>query len=134
MSSITVLPMTSPAVQRIEDIFLEHYDLVYRTACVITRNPDDAEDVVQAIFVRLLTKGIPADLKDPKAYLYKTTVRASLNVLRAGRRYVLADDADVFETLKQPETFAMDDATKSELYRAVATLSPRTVEVLMLRY
>jgi RNA polymerase sigma factor (sigma-70 family) len=40
----------------------------------------------------------------------------------------------MFETLKQPGTSDMDSTTRSEIYRAVASLSPRTVEVLMLRY
>jgi DNA-directed RNA polymerase specialized sigma24 family protein len=49
--------------------------MVYRTACVITRSPEDAENVVQAIFVRLRSKGIQTNLKNPETYLYKATVR-----------------------------------------------------------
>ena len=68
MRSATVLKMQPPAVPWIEEIFREHHQLVYRTACVITGSPDDAEDVLQTIFLRLLARGVPPDLKDPKAY------------------------------------------------------------------
>jgi RNA polymerase sigma-70 factor (ECF subfamily) len=134
MSSITVSAMTQPAARRIEEIFTEHYQLVYRTACVITRNPDDAEDVLQEVFVRLLAKGVPRNLKNPKAYFYTAAVRASLNVLRTRRRYVFTDDPNIFETPQHPDTPDIDDAIRSELAQAVGNLSPRTVEILMLRY
>ncbi|MBI4471870.1 MAG: sigma-70 family RNA polymerase sigma factor [Acidobacteria bacterium] len=39
-----------------------NYDLVYRTAYGITRTPEDAEDVVQMIFLQLLGREIPPDL------------------------------------------------------------------------
>jgi hypothetical protein len=32
--------------QEFEDLFREHYLLVYRTACVITGSPEDAEGVL----------------------------------------------------------------------------------------
>jgi RNA polymerase sigma factor (sigma-70 family) len=133
MSSITVSDMTEPALQRIEEIFSEHYQLVYRTACGITRNSDDAEDVLQEVFVRLVAKGVPRNLKNPRAYFYKAAVRASLNVLRTRRRYVLTD-ADIFETPQHRDKPDIDDAIRSELSQAIGNLSPRTVEILMLRY
>jgi hypothetical protein len=42
MSPITVSGMTQPAASRIEEIFIERYQPVYRAASVITRNPEDA--------------------------------------------------------------------------------------------
>ena len=33
-----------PLAQELEDIFREHYTLVYRTAYSVTGNPQDAED------------------------------------------------------------------------------------------
>jgi len=134
MSSITVSAMTEPTAQRIDEIFSEHYELVYRTACAITRNSDDAEDVLQEVFVRLLAKGVPRNFKSPKAYFYTAAVRASLNVLRTRRRYVLTGDADIFETPQHPDTPDIDDAIRAKLSQAIGNLSPRTVEILMLRY
>jgi RNA polymerase sigma factor (sigma-70 family) len=134
MLSVTVLKMPPPAVLWVEELFREHYQLVYRTACVITGNPDDAQDVLQTIFMRLLAQGVPPDLKEPKAYFYSAAVKASLNVLRARRRQVLTADPDLFETPAQPTSSDIDVLLRTQLYRAIESLSPRTVEILMLRY
>lgn len=134
MRSATVLKMQPPAVPWIEQIFREHHQLVYRTACVITGSPDDAEDVLQTIFLRLLAQGVTPNLKDPKAYFYSAAVKTSLNVLRARRRHVLTADSDVFEAPPHSGDSQIDHLLRSQLYQAIESLSPRTVEILMLRY
>src|SRR5579871_4695623 len=111
----TVLKMQPPAVPWIEEIFRDHHQLVYRTACVITGNPDDADDVLQTIFLRLLAQGAPPDLKAPKAYFYSAAVKVSLNVLRARKRHVLTDDPDVFETPQHSGGSEIDDLLRSQL-------------------
>jgi RNA polymerase sigma factor (sigma-70 family) len=134
MSSATVLKMPLPAVPWIEEIFRDHHQLVYRTACVITGSPDDAEDVLQTIFLRLIAQQVPPNLKNPRAYFYSAAVKVSLSVLRARRRHVLTADSDVFETPPRSGDSEIDDLLRSQLYRAIESLSPRTVEILMLRY
>jgi len=134
MLSATVLKMPIPAVPWIEEIFRDHHQLVYRTACVITGSPDDAEDVLQTIFLRLLAQGAPPKLKDPKAYFYSAAVKVSLNVLRARRRHVLTADSDVFEAPMRSGHSEVDYLLRSRLYQAIESLSPRSVEILMLRY
>ena len=134
MRSATVLKMPPPAVPWIEEIFREHHQLVYRTACVITGSPDDAEDILQTIFLRLLAQGVPPNLKDPKAYFYSAAVKVSLSVLRARRRHVLTADSDVFEAPTRSGHSEVDYFLRSRLYQAIESLSPRTVEILMLRY
>ena len=134
MPSATVLKMPPPTVPWIEEIFRDHHQLVYRTACVITGSPDDAEDVLQTIFLRLLTQGVPPDLKDAKAYFYSAAVKVSLNVLRARRRHVLTADSDVFEAPTPSGDSEIDHLLRTRLYEAIESLSPRTVEILMLRY
>ena len=45
-------------------------DMMFRRARAITRNDDDADDVVQRLCVRFVTGGIPAGLREnPPAYL-----------------------------------------------------------------
>ena len=41
----------------LEQIFLEHKDLVYRAAYRVTGNSSDAEDVLQTVFLRLVRLG-----------------------------------------------------------------------------
>ena len=135
MSSATILKMPPPAVPRIEEVFREHYQLVYRTARVVTGNHDDAQDVLQTIFLRLQRHGVPPDFKEPKAYFYRAAVRTSLNVLRSRRRHVLTADSDFFETRRaQSSNSDIDHLLRAQLYQAIDSLSPRTVEILLLRY
>ena len=42
-----------PLEQEFEELFHEHYPLVYRTAYSVTGTREDAEDVVRTIFLRL---------------------------------------------------------------------------------
>src|SRR5262249_37817153 len=98
--------MPGPAAhnsEEFEGFFREHYLLVYRTACFITGNPNDAEDVLQTIFLRLLRRDIPPDLcKNPRGYFYKASVNASLDMLRSRRREVLTSDFTTFPAIHDP--------------------------------
>jgi RNA polymerase sigma-70 factor (ECF subfamily) len=72
--------MSAPAEDSLprecEDLFEAHYALVYRTAYGVTGRAEDAEDVVQTVFLRLLQRDAPRGaLKDPKAYLYRARDR-----------------------------------------------------------
>jgi RNA polymerase sigma factor (sigma-70 family) len=134
MSPATVFKMPPPAVPWIEEIFREYYQLVYRTARVVTGNSDDAQDVLQTIFLRLQRQGVPPNFKEPKAYFYRAAVKTSLNVLRSRRRHVLTADSDFFETRAQSGSSGIDVLLRTQLYQAIDSLSPRTVEILLLRY
>jgi uncharacterized protein (TIGR03435 family) len=75
MSTVRVLELRKPALQEFGQIFQEHYALVYRTAYSITRTAEDAEDVVQSIFLRLLRRESLPDLSsNPKGYFYRAAV------------------------------------------------------------
>src|SRR6185503_16889486 len=84
--------------QDVEELFREHYELLYRTAYGITGNRHDAEDVLQSVFVKLLQTPLP-ELKQPVRYAYRAAVNLSLNVVRArkSRRFV-----DGVEQLQMP--------------------------------
>jgi RNA polymerase sigma-70 factor (ECF subfamily) len=119
-----------------EDLFREHYSLVYRTAYSITGSRHDAEDVLQTIFLRLLQREISPDvLKNPKAYLYRAAVNMSLNTVRSRKRSNLTDaDVEVIETPVAASETDEDDSIQRALLDAIATLKPRAVEILILRY
>jgi RNA polymerase sigma-70 factor (ECF subfamily) len=52
----------------------------------VTGSAEDAEDVLQTVFLRLLRR-LPPDLqKNPKAYLYRAAVNQSLDLIRRRRR------------------------------------------------
>lgn len=122
--------------QEFEEIFREHYHLAYCTAYGVTGNSEDAEDVAQAVFLRMLRRGYPPALKkNPKAYLYRAVVNESLNSIRSRKRFVLTNEAEKFEA--QPSGAAASESIEEihrRLYQAVAELKPDAAQILILRY
>lgn len=118
----------------VEVLFRQHSRLVYRTACVVTGNREDAEDVLQTLFLRL-TRAVPAALyKNPAGYLYRAAVNISLNKIRVRRCQVLTGDFQSLDVAQSPPGSNVDEGTVRRLHKAISTLSPRTVEILILRY
>src|SRR5687768_18206564 len=67
------------------DAWLERdYATAYRTACLVLRNPYDAEDAVQEAFLRVwrFRGAIPAG-DGRKAWLYRVVVNACISRVRA---------------------------------------------------
>ena len=62
MSTVMVFNVSDTRLgQEFENLFHEHYPLVYRTAYRVTGRAEDAEDVVQTLFLRLVRSGLPSD-------------------------------------------------------------------------
>jgi RNA polymerase sigma-70 factor (ECF subfamily) len=136
MTTATVSDLIGePLAQELEDLFQQHYQLVYHTAYGITDRAEDAEDVLQTVFLRLLRRGASPDIqKNPKGYLYRAAVNLSLDTLQARKRHALSDEASHAEA-RQPTTYPEpDDITRKRLSDALAQLRPRAVEILILRY
>src|SRR5438132_1967218 len=88
MSTVTTSELSgTPLAQEFEDIFNTHAQLVYRTAYAVTGNHEDAEHILQTIFLRLIRPPLAPELTDnPKAYLYRAAVNLSLDTIRSRRR------------------------------------------------
>ncbi len=135
MSTVTMSNPAADHSEELEGLFREHYLLVYRTACVITGSPEDAEDVLQTIFFRLIRRSVPPDIrKNPKGYFYRAAVHLSLDTIRSRRREVLTSDFTAIEghaCAGRPEPeYTLDP----RLIEALGKLQPRTVEIVTLRY
>jgi RNA polymerase sigma-70 factor (ECF subfamily) len=134
--SITTIPSSSDEAltQEFEQIFREHCQFVYRTAYSVTGNHADAEDVLQAIFLKLMQLEMSARFwKEPKAYLYRAAVNLGLNCVRLRKRRILTNE---IEKLEAPSTEQTDEreALQTDLMNAMAQLNPLMVEMLVLRY
>ena len=136
MSTATVLHVTGqPLAQEFDDLFREHSAMVYRTAFSVTGCAEDAEDVLQTLFLWLLRRGIPTGLKEnPKAYLYRAAVNLSLNAVKTRRRQILTGDPARFETAIEPHASSAAEEAQDRLVQAIAQLGRRSVEMLILRY
>jgi RNA polymerase sigma-70 factor (ECF subfamily) len=120
-----------------ERVFREFHEFVYRTAYGVTGRAEDAEDVVQTVFLRLLRREVPPDLqKNPKAYFYRAAFNTALSVLRSRRRRRLA--VQDTEALAVPPAAAstpeLSEELEQKLAGAIARLTPESAQILILRY
>ena len=100
-----------PVSEEFERIFREHSQLIYRTAYGITGNIEDAQDVLQTIFLRLLR-------------------REMLGRERA------REEVGEEECLTLPASTESEraDEIHERLYEAIAQLPPEAAHILILRY
>jgi RNA polymerase sigma-70 factor (ECF subfamily) len=124
--------------QILEELFREHARMIHSTAYVITGHRQDAEDVLQSIFVKLLQQGVTPEVRQqPARYLYRAAVNLSLNVLRDRKRRRLVDGIDTLEIPAPGETreyLRGRDDRQQRLTEAMAGLKPRALEILLLHY
>ena len=123
--------------------FEQHGRQVFRTAYRITGNVEDAEDVLQTVFLNTLRRGrdeTPGGRlgRTPGSYLARSAVNGALDVLRR-RRPGLDSDTDAVGEL--PDTAAPGAAQsvwqgelRVRLRAALSTLSPNWAEIVALRY
>ena len=129
-------PLPEQAVdEAFERLFREHHAFVYRTAYSVTGTRHDAEDVLQTIFLRLLRRALPDDVRqNPKAYLHRAAVNVSLNIVRARKRQHPIDDVEALRAVAPVVEGNQADEMRARLIRAMGEMRPRVVEMLVLRY
>jgi len=122
----------------LEAIFQSHHGLVFRAAYRVTGNASDAEDVLQTVFLRLVRRPPEADgVRGLESYLYRSAVNTALDVLRskARRSNVPLDDSDPAAGAgSSPDRGVASSELREWLRGAIARLSPRSAEILVLRF
>ena len=105
-------------------LFNRYRDDVYRLAVNYTHNPQEAEDVCQTVFLKLVEQGELTPGKE-KAWLMQVTANECRSLLRSGwwKRTAPLDD-----TVHAPQTQA------DETIQAVMALPPKYRVVIYLRY
>jgi RNA polymerase sigma-70 factor, ECF subfamily len=130
MKAIVQRQNARPLPADFEQLFQEHHGLVYRAAYRITGNAQDAEDVLQTLFLRLLHRGRPLDLNaNPKGYLHRGAVNVALDIVRARRRTLSSDDSPA-ESAASPAT----DRIQEMVAQALSELSPKLAELFVLKH
>lgn len=126
-----------PSVE-LEKVFVEHKDLVFRAAYRITGNTGDAEDVLQTVFLRLLKQDPLPEIHSLSAYLHRSAVNASLDLLRRGKRTTLLSLDEDQEGKAQPAPVVPANQPSLEIREwlrlALSRLNPRWAEMFVLRF
>ena len=131
----------NPGLEELEVLFRNHYKGIFRVAHRITGSQSDAEDVLQTIFVRLTPGWSHRDLTpNPRAYLYRAAINASLDLLRSRVRAnaVSLDVLDFDQSSKlkvsSPEDHLRDTELRDLVREAIAKLEGRAAVAFTLRY
>ena len=114
----------------LDQLYTAHHAMVFRTAHRITGNAEDAEDVLQTVFLRLLKRDSVDQIDNAESYLRRSAVNAALDIVRARQ----ADN-----TLELERTPASGSCTelrdlRDTLRRALTKLPERTAEMFALRF
>ena len=124
-----------PAAWDLESLVREHSRLVFRIGYSVVRNPSDAEDVVQEVFLRLAKHGT-AGIEDPKAWISRIAWRVAVDRYRQTSR---AQQEEFDERLHAPENvaasteqLAVSRETLALLERMIATLPKKERDALLL--
>ncbi len=124
----------------VQELFEEHHHHVLRAAYRITGSAQDAEDVLQTVFIRLLKRAELPELGErARAYLQRAAVNAALDTMRGrkGSRAVpieLAGPSLTARGTEQPDRMRSSSELGDWLRGAVSRLRPRSAEVFLLRF
>jgi RNA polymerase sigma-70 factor, ECF subfamily len=139
-AAVRTLRLVTEPPGEIENLFRTHHGRVFRTAQRITGSAEDAEDVLQTVFLRLVKGQEAYDLsQNPEAYLSRAAINASLDLLRSRTRArsVAIDDVDaqaLASKRRGPETEHEDSELQALIRQAVARLGKNAGEMFVLRY
>ncbi len=120
-----------------DELFTAHHSKVFRAAYRVTGNMQDAEDVLQTVFLRLLHRR-EHDVNSTKleSYLCRSAVNAGIDLIRSRQR---APTEQLIEDEHRSHFGAADSDTRQRelrkrLRKALATIDPHAAEVFALRF
>src|SRR3954464_9340473 len=132
--------MDVDATAELDEWLRQDYAKAYRTACLVLRNADDAEDAVQEAFLRVwrFRAAVPAR-PGRTAWLYRVVVNACISSMRASTSRSGKDDgADALEGIADrspaPEVRAEQSALAAAVEAAMAELPDHLRVPLILRF
>lgn len=113
-----------------QEIYTRYAAGVYRAAYRVTGSAEDAEDVLQTVFLRLLANGVTLDLNAaPEAYLRRAAVNAAIDLIR---RRQARPESSIVDTGDASSSDRL--LMKERIRRALAALPPRDAEMFVLCY
>lgn len=115
------------------ELYQAHATQLLRLCFYYLGNRDQAEDVVQDVFVRLISSGTEIERGSEKAYLLRAAVNRCRDLWRSAwfRHAVLGSPA--LELTPDPRDIT-DAAEKAEIMTAINRLKPDYREVILLYY
>jgi len=124
----------------LEAIFNTHQQRVVRAAYRVTGSAEDAQDVLQTVFLRLARREGGSPLSDSLGnYLHRAAINAALDVVRSRKSARATQLQEVGETLareprENPDRQQDAGEIREQIRLALAQASPKAAEIFALRY
>ena len=116
------------------DLFVRHHVRVHRSAYLVTRSPEAADDIVQIVFLELFTALHTFDPRRPFVpWLYRIVHNVSIDFLKR-ERYRLPMVVPLADTIPGPMGEIGRADLRADVRPALDALSDEHREVLVLRY
>ena len=108
------------------DIVYERYaDMLYRLSLSYLNNTQDAEDVLQDVFIRYLKKPMTFQNEEHRrAWFVRVTINRSHDILRSRKNYLSLDEVSAVSPQEMPLT----------LFDQLAVLPEKNKTVIILHY
>jgi RNA polymerase sigma factor (sigma-70 family) len=123
-----------PAPPNLETLFRKYRDLVYRICLRYVRNPRDAEDLTQDVFMKVQRRlaGFRGD-SALTSWIYRIAVNCCLDALRTRKTHASLDDFEIDETAAlNLASHGEASLARIDLGRILAETDARTREILFL--
>jgi RNA polymerase sigma-70 factor, ECF subfamily len=126
------IDMTStPVPAGFAELYARHYEAVFRAALRVTGNPADAEDILQTVFLRVVSRQDGEEAaRRPAAYFRRAAVNAAVDLLR--RRIVHAETA--YDDSAPHAAVETPTLLKERLRRALAAIDRDDATLFLLRH
>jgi RNA polymerase sigma factor (sigma-70 family) len=139
--TVAVGSATLPLIQTSDNLsrlFREHHRRILTAAFRITGSMADAEDVTQAVFLRLANGGA-LPVTNEGSYLYRAAINGALDLLRSRKAAGIEPLEDAAAIAwsgpgSSPEREASTHQLGQWLRAAISELAPRAAEMFALRY
>ncbi|MHC4759609.1 MAG: RNA polymerase sigma factor [Planctomycetota bacterium] len=121
------------------EVFVEYGDFIYGVIRFNIKNEFEAEDVFHDIFLHLISKPMPTDIRNVKCFLYRVVSDKTKDAIRRIDRYNrrikrYAQDFCFFDET-QPENTVIDREEAEKMFRLIQkNLSQKEATAIKLRY
>ena len=115
---------------KLEQAYETYADMLYRLALSHLKNPEDAEDTVQEVFVKYMHHfSIFSDEEHERAWLIRTTVNRCYDLLKYNSKRIHEDLDELAE-----EIAAEEQEQHIEIFRILEKIPAKNKTVIVLHY
>lgn len=118
-----------------EELFMKHSSMIYRTAFFLTKSKVMADDITQETFIRMINKIHLYDpMKPIEPWIYRITINITRNMLRKQKMMNLFRAPSDIPQTNVVEISVVQTERQGELWEEINQLSRKSKEVIILHF